>query len=98
MKAAILTESKKPLEVADIELPNELKFGQVLVDIHYSGICGVQINEIDGVKGPDRFLPHLLGHEGSATVLEVGPGVKTVQPDERVVMHWRPSDGIQSEP
>ena len=50
MKAAILAESKKPLVVSDIELPNELEFGQVLVDVHYSGICGAQINEIDAFK------------------------------------------------
>ena len=31
-----------------------LSFGQVLVKIHYSGICGAQINEIEGAKGPDR--------------------------------------------
>ncbi len=84
--------------MAEIELPPELACGQVLVKIHYSGICGAQINEIEAAKGPDKFLPHLLGHEGSATVLEVGPGVKTVTKGDVVVMHWRPSDGIQAEP
>ncbi len=97
-KAAILVEQRKPLEIAEISMPDKLDFGQVLVKIHYSGICGAQINEIEGAKGPDRFLPHLLGHEGSATVLEVGPGVKTVKPDDAVVMHWRPSDGLQCDP
>jgi S-(hydroxymethyl)glutathione dehydrogenase / alcohol dehydrogenase len=66
--------------------------------VHFSGICGAQINEIDGAKGPDKFLPHLLGHEGSATVLDVGPGVKRVRKDDRVVMHWRPSSGLQCDP
>jgi len=70
----------------------------VRVKVHYSGICGAQINEIEGAKGPDKFLPHLLGHEGSATVLGVGPGVKTVKTGDRVVMHWRQSDGLQAEP
>jgi S-(hydroxymethyl)glutathione dehydrogenase/alcohol dehydrogenase len=97
-KAAILVEQHKPLVVAEVELPDALSFGQVLVKVHYSGICGAQINEIEGAKGPDKFLPHLLGHEGSGTVLDVGPGVKTVKKNDRVVMHWRPSDGIQSEP
>ena len=46
MKAAILVENKKPLIIDDIILPDELQFGQVLVDLHYSGICGAQINEI----------------------------------------------------
>jgi len=97
MKAAILVEQNKPLVVADIELPAQLSFGQVLVRVHYSGICGAQINEIEGAKGPDRFLPHLLGHEGSGVVQDVGPGVKTVKKGDHVVMHWRPSDGLQSE-
>jgi len=97
MKAAILTESKKPLEVADIEFPNELKFGQVLVDVHYSGICGAQINEIDAAKGSDKFLPHLLGHEGSGIVQKTGPGVTTVKNGDHVVLHWRPSSGLQSQ-
>ena len=96
-KAAILVELHAPLEVAEIDLPDELSFGQVLVKVHYSGICGAQINEIEGAKGPDKFLPHLLGHEASGTVLRVGLGVKTVKPDDRVVLHWRPSAGIQSE-
>jgi S-(hydroxymethyl)glutathione dehydrogenase / alcohol dehydrogenase len=98
MKAAILVEQNKPLEVVDVELPEELTYGQVLVDVHYSGICGAQINEIDGAKGSDRFLPHLLGHEGSGIVQQVGAGVKSVKPGDHVVMHWRPSDGLQCEP
>ena len=98
MKAAILVALNEPLVLGDIAPPATLAFGQVLVKVHYSGICGAQINEIDGAKGPDKFLPHLLGHEGSATVLDLGPGVRTVQKGDRVVMHWRPSDGLQAEP
>ena len=97
MKAAILVDLNEPLEIAEVELPKELSFGQVLVKVFYSGICGAQINEIEGAKGPDKFLPHLLGHEGSGIVMDVGPGVKTVAKGDHVVMHWRPSDGLQSE-
>ena len=96
MKAAILIENKNPLVIADIELPESLEFGQVLVDLQYSGICGAQINEIDAAKGPDKFLPHLLGHEGSGIVQKVGSGVNTVKEGDHVVLHWRPSSGIQS--
>ncbi len=96
MKSAILVESKQSLIVDDIDLPESIDFGQVLVDVHYSGICGAQINEIDAVKGPDKFLPHLLGHEGSGIVKEVGLGVSTVKKGDHVVLHWRPSAGIQS--
>ena len=96
MKAAILTETNKPLTVADIQLPSELEFGQALVDVRYSGICGAQINEIDAVKGHDKFLPHLLGHEGSGIVQKIGPGVTTVKEGDHVVLHWRSSRGIQA--
>jgi S-(hydroxymethyl)glutathione dehydrogenase / alcohol dehydrogenase len=98
MKAAILVELNQPLVVAEIDPPRALTFGQVRVKIHYSGICGAQINEIEGAKGPDKFLPHLLGHEASATVLEVGAGVRTVKSGDHVVLHWRPSDGLQGDP
>ncbi|MFM8436713.1 MAG: alcohol dehydrogenase catalytic domain-containing protein, partial [Planctomycetia bacterium] len=72
-RAAILVEQKKPLVIEDVEVP-ALKLGQVLVKVLTSGICGSQIGEIEGVKGPDKFLPHLLGHEGCGEVLEVGEG------------------------
>src|SRR6202048_3246485 len=97
-KAAVLAESRKPLVVDTIELPDELGVGQVLVKVLYTTIWGAQINEIEAAKGPDKFLPHLLGHEASATVVETGPGVTTVKPGDTVVLHWRPSLGIQCEP
>ena len=98
MKSAVLVHSKKPLVVTEINLPKKLFFGQVLVKLYYSGICGAQINEIDALKGPDKFLPHLLGHEGSGIVEKIGEGVTTVKPGDHVVLHWRPSKGIQSQP
>ena len=94
--AAILVQSRAPLVVDEIALPDALDVGQVLVKLFYTTICGAQINEIDAVKGPDKFLPHLLGHEASAEVLEIGPGVASVKPGDTVVLHWRPSRGIQS--
>jgi S-(hydroxymethyl)glutathione dehydrogenase/alcohol dehydrogenase len=96
MKAAILVEQRKPLIVADIELPGELQPGQVLVKISCSGICGSQLGEIDGVKGEDKFLPHLLGHEAAGTVIEVGAAVKHVAAGDMVVLHWRKGPGIES--
>ena len=96
--AAILVEQNQPLEIEYIEFPEELEVGQVLVKLHYSGICGSQLGEIRGVKGNDPYLPHLMGHEGCATVLEIGQGVKTVNPGDLVVLHWKKGDGIDSKP
>jgi S-(hydroxymethyl)glutathione dehydrogenase / alcohol dehydrogenase len=95
-RAAVLVEQNSDLVIDEISLPENLDVGQVLVELKYSGICGSQLGEIDGVKGPDRWLPHLLGHEGSGQVLAIGPGVKHVQPGDTVVLHWRPSRGIES--
>lgn len=97
-KAAILFKQNEPLKIEEIAFKSSLKVGQVLVKIHISGICGSQIGEITGAKGKDKYLPHLLGHEACASVLEIGPGVKHVSPDDLVVLHWRPGIGIQAEP
>jgi S-(hydroxymethyl)glutathione dehydrogenase / alcohol dehydrogenase len=96
-EAAILQKSNSELIIDEITLPEKLLKGQVLVELITSGVCGAQINEIDAVKGPDKFLPHLLGHEGYALVLEIGEGVSTVEAGDFVVMHWRPGSGIEAE-
>ncbi len=95
--AAILVNLNQPLVLAEVEIP-ALECGQVLVQVRASGICGTQLNEIAGQKGADRFLPHLLGHEGSGVVLETGPGVTRVRPGEHVVLHWRKGAGIDARP
>ena len=95
MKAAILEQIDAPLSVREVEL-TELKFGQVLVKVLVSGLCGAQLHEIKGHKGNAKFLPHLMGHEGCGIVEEIGLGVTTVEPGDKVVMHWRPGSGIES--
>lgn len=96
-RAAILVEQHKPLVIDEVEVPAP-GVGQVLVQLKTSRICGSQIGEIDGVKGPDRFLPHLLGHEGGGIVLETGPEVTHVKQGDSVVLHWRPGAGLQIRP
>jgi Zn-dependent alcohol dehydrogenase len=96
MKAAVLKQLNSPLEICEVEL-SELKTGQVLVKVIVSGICGSQLQEIQGNKGNAKFLPHLLGHEGCGIVESIGPGVANVKKGDKVVMHWRPGAGIESE-
>jgi S-(hydroxymethyl)glutathione dehydrogenase/alcohol dehydrogenase len=98
MKAAILVAQNQPLVIDEVELPAALTCGQVLVKIACSGICGSQLGEIDGAKGPDAYLPHLLGHEASGHVVAAGPGVRKVQPGDHVVLHWMKGSGIEAEP
>ncbi len=98
MKAAILEKIGAPLTVPDIDLPNEMKRGQVLVRVLCTGICGSQLQEIDGIKGKPEHLPHLLGHEGCGIVLGIGEGITTVKEGDKVVLHWRKGAGIEAEP
>lgn len=96
MKAAILTAIGAPLTIGEVNVPDP-SYGQVAVHILVSGICGAQLQEIDGLKGDPKYLPHLLGHEGCGLVEDIGPGVTTVRRGDKVVMHWRKGDGIESE-
>jgi len=95
MKAAVLECLNKDLVIRELNIP-ELEYGQVLVRVKASGICGKQIGEIAGNYGEDKFLPHLLGHEGGGFVEQIGEGVTTVKGGDRVVMHWRKGVGIES--
>ena len=96
MKAAVLEKLNYPLAIREV-FPTELLPGQVYVKVLASGLCGAQLHEIRGHKGNGKFLPHLMGHEGCGIVKEVGPGVTTVKEGDKVVMHWRPGSGIESE-
>ena len=98
IKAAILFENNKPLIVDNIEWRDKLYTGQVLVKVNKSGICGSQIGEIKGIKGKDEYLPHLLGHEGCGRIVDIGPGVKTLKIEDKVVLHWKRGSGINSDP
>jgi len=91
--AAILKKANEPLSIEELTIP-ELKPGQVLVEIAYSGICHSQLNEIRGLKGEDRFLPHTLGHEGSGTVIAIGPDVKKVRVGDNAVLTWIKGSGL----
>ena len=97
MKAAILAAQGEPLLIDSVQLPGDLSPGQVLVKVHYTSVCGSQVAMIDGKRGEDPYLPHLLGHEGSGMVEAVGPGVRTVVEGDRVVLHCGIGTGIESE-
>lgn len=94
-EAALLVQTGKPLVVADIEMP-QLRPGQVLVEIAYSGACGTQVMEWRGDKGEDKWLPHCLGHEGTGTVLETGAAVIKVKAGDKVVLSWIRGNGIEA--
>lgn len=97
MKAAVLYEVNKPLRVEELEIPEPL-LGQVRVCVKASGICRKQFQEVRGLHGPDVYLPHLLGHEGSGIVEAVGPGVTRVSVGDHVILSWIKAKGLEPKP
>jgi Zn-dependent alcohol dehydrogenase len=81
-RAAIFVEKGKPLVVDEIEIPDPGP-GQVLVKLFASGICHSQLHQIHQPRGP---LPMVMGHEATAEVQKVGPGVTYVKPGDWVMV------------
>lgn len=94
--AAILTKLNSPLEIVQLNIP-PLQYGQVLVQVHTASICGSQWLEICGYKNNEKFLPHMMGHEGCGTILDIGDGVTKVKPNDKVTIHWRKGNGLEGD-
>jgi len=94
-EAAILVNTKQPLEIVNLEIPI-LNEGQILVEILSTGICGTQMAEIDGLKGEDKWLPHCLGHEAVAKVIDIGPYNSKFQKDDKVIISWIKGSGVDA--
>jgi S-(hydroxymethyl)glutathione dehydrogenase/alcohol dehydrogenase len=94
-RAAVLEHVGAPLNIRDLEIPSLLP-GQVLVKVLFSGVCRSQLMEVRGSRGVDRWLPHLLGHEGSGIVLAVGEGCNKIQPGDDVILGWIKGDGLDA--
>ena len=94
MKAAVLSRLNEPLDlVSGIECGQPGR-GQVLVKVAYSGVCHSQLMEVRGRRGADAYLPHLLGHEGTGKVVQIGDGVSKVKPGDLVVLGWIKGSGL----
>ncbi len=96
ISAAVLYKTCSKLKVVNDLLLPELKKGQVLVKMFYSGLCHSQLMEINGERNQDHLIPHLLGHEGSGKVIKIGKGVKKVKENDRVVLSWIKSKGLET--
>jgi Zn-dependent alcohol dehydrogenase len=91
VRAALLTASGRPLEVVDdvdIEAP---RAGEVVVRVSHCGVCHSDLSNADGTFPSP--VPVVLGHEAAGTVEEVGPGVTSLRPGDRVVLTPTPPCG-----
>lgn len=66
---------------------------QIKVKIAYCGICGSDIEVLEGRfaagRAQPRPGPRILGHEASGTIVEVGSNIKNYQVGQRVAMNFR---------
>jgi (R,R)-butanediol dehydrogenase/meso-butanediol dehydrogenase/diacetyl reductase len=92
MRAAVF-HAAGDVRIEDVPEPERLGARQVLVRPTWCGICGTDLHEF--LQGPivipaqphpltGARLPQVLGHELSATVVEVGDEVAGVRPGDRV--------------
>jgi S-(hydroxymethyl)glutathione dehydrogenase / alcohol dehydrogenase len=95
IKSAILTHVGKPLKIIRDIVYENLSEGQLLVKIKYAGLCHSQLMEVKGHRGEDKYLPHMLGHEGVGTVVSVGPNVTKFVKGDDVVLGWLVGDGLE---
>lgn len=87
MKAAVVTEFAKSLDVREVAKP-VVSDGSIVVRIEASGVCHTDLHAAEGdwpVKPTPPFIP---GHEGVGIVAEVGKGVRSVKEGDRVGVPW----------
>ena len=82
MKAAVLEELKKPLQIRNVDAP-EISGSEVLIRQNVTGICFRDILTVDGFF-PRVRMPVVLGHEISGTIEKVGPDVEGFRIGDRV--------------
>ncbi len=95
MRAAVLVATNAPLEIMELTVP-PLGAGQVLVRMAASGLCASQLLEIRGLRGEDKYVPHVLGHEGAGVVEDIGAGVCKVKAGDHVVVSWIKGSGMDT--
>jgi Zn-dependent alcohol dehydrogenase len=83
MRAAVLSEIDKPLQIENVELA-EPQAGEVLVRIAAVAVCHTDLSAQKGILPVPT--PAVLGHEGAGIIEKVGAGVTSVQAGDKVVL------------
>lgn len=87
MKAAVVTEFVRPLEILEREVPKPAA-GQVLVRLETCGLCHTDIHAARGDWPVTPTRPFVPGHEGVGIVEQLGDGVTSRTLGERVAIAW----------
>jgi len=87
-RAAVAWKAGAPLTIETVDLEGP-RAGEVLIEVKATGICHTDQYTLSGAD-PEGLFPAILGHEGAGVVLEVGPGVTTLQRDDHVIPLYTP--------
>ena len=87
MKAAVVPELGKPLEIREVPVP-EVGPGQIQVKIAASGVCHTDLHAAQGDWPAKPQPPFIPGHEGVGHVSAVGAGVRRIKEGDRVGVPW----------
>jgi S-(hydroxymethyl)glutathione dehydrogenase/alcohol dehydrogenase len=52
--------------------------------------------EQSGQRGEDKYLPHLLGHEGTGEIIDIAAGVTKLAIGDRVILGWLKGSGVDA--
>ncbi|MGL4881632.1 MAG: S-(hydroxymethyl)glutathione dehydrogenase/class III alcohol dehydrogenase [Waterburya sp.] len=88
VKAAVAFGSSQPLRIETVQLEAPQP-GEVLVEIKATGVCHTDAYTLSGAD-PEGLFPTILGHEGAGIVAEVGEGVTSVKPGDKVIPLYTP--------
>jgi len=83
MKAAIIEKPGK-VTIREVRRPG-LKYGEVLVKVRVTGICGSEIHAYHGTH-PYRIPPVLSGHELAGDIEAIGEGIQKFRVGDRVTV------------
>jgi len=87
-RAAVAFEAGKELVIEQVELEGP-KAGEVLVQLKATGICHTDEFTRSGAD-PEGLFPVIFGHEGAGIVVDVGPGVTSVERGDHVIPLYTP--------
>ena len=85
LKAAVLQEIDRPLEIMDLR-QDPPKAQEVRVKMEAAGLCASDYHVMKGTA--IQPVPIVLGHEGAGIVTEVGEGVTRVKPGDRCILSF----------
>jgi propanol-preferring alcohol dehydrogenase len=86
MRAMVLNEPKRPLELRDVPKPKPGR-GQLLVRVSTCAVCRTDLHVVDG-ELPDPKLPLILGHQIVGRVEEIGEENSNFAIGDRVGIPW----------